>query len=86
MDRQRQVLEDIFFQSLSVPGWRFMEVIGDWAVFLLQAKAQWYSLIMETELYGEVKICAGILISKSKFSLAESSETQKNFFFWILVF
>lgn len=83
MDRQRQVLEDMFFQSLSVPGWRVMEVTGDWvnrAVFLFQAKAQWYSLIMETELYGEVKICAGILISKSKFRLAESSETQNYLF------
>lgn len=36
---------------------------------------------MKTELYSEVKICAGNLISKSKFSLAESSETQKNLFF-----
>lgn len=84
MDRQRPVLEDMFFQSLSVSSWRVMEVTGDWinnrAVFLFQAKAQWYSSIMEIKLYGAVKLCAGILIAKSKFSLGESSETQKKFF------
>lgn len=66
MSRQKQALEDMFSQPLNILCLRVTEVTGDWVnsiVFLFQARVKKYSLI-EMGLYSEVKICAGIFISK----------------------